>query len=318
MLKQLSLALLAVSLTIGQSAMAATGSLAGSPITDANDPLINGASSSPPFVSAPQGMPPPVGAGSTPAPVTPGMGGNPTLLPWVPAVPANNIDLQNSGLSLPITPAVESPPDTLGQLLTPIIPAAPSTPGADPGNLTAPVGSFNPAQDLNVNPGGGIPGTGGYYTTIPTLRRGGQQSHQWELRGRNAALGGIGGDGSQDEVTQLGPASGFGVPFGVPTGNGLRNSSLDLGGGDRMNIGGTKISTGSTVQDYGLSSMRYNGIPSLRAGQSTEYGQGWRRIPKYSSNTTDFGFGYHQFSPANVDPQKTGQLLPPRAVITNF
>src|SRR6185437_4294761 len=158
--------------------------------------------------------------------------------------------------------------------LTPIIPAPPSTPGADPGNLTAPADSFNPAADENINPDGGIPGTGGFCTTIPTLRRGGQDTTQWELRGRNSVLGGLGGDGSQDEVTRLGPMSGWGVPFGVPTGDGLRNSSIDLGGGVRMAIGGAKISTGSSVQDYGLSSMRFNAIPSLDARQSTEFGQG--------------------------------------------
>jgi hypothetical protein len=246
------------------------------------------------------------------------MGGNPTALPWVPAVPANNIDLSNTGIPLPFGPPVETPPGVLGPLLTGIVPAPPSTPGVDPGNLQAPIGSFNPAVDVNVNPMGGLPGTGGYCTTIPTIRRGGQQSHQWELRGRNSSLAGLGGDGSQDEVTRLGPMAGWGAPFGVPTGDGLRNSSIDLGGGMRFKIGGSKISTGSSVQDYGLSDTRNNGIAALNAQQSTEFGQGWRRIPMYSSTTTDFGFPYRQFSPSNEDVQKTGQLLPPRAVETNF
>ena len=173
-------------------------------------------------------------------------------------------------------------------------------------------------MDVNINPVGGIPGTGGYCTTIPILRRGGQETSQWEIRGRNSVLGGYGGDGSQDEITRLGPTAGYGLPFGVPTGNGYRNSSVDLGGGQRFKSGDCKLSTGSSVQDYGLSSMRYNPIGVLNAQQSYEFGQGWRRIPLPSSKTTDFGFYYSQFCPANEDPQKQAQLLLPKAVITNF
>jgi hypothetical protein len=318
MLKQVSLALIAFSLTLGQCAFSQSCNLAGAPSVTGKTPLINGASSSAPFMSAPEGMPPAMGQGNTPAPVLPGMGGSPTLLPWVPAIPSNQIDQTSSGIPLPITPAIAAPPGVLGPLLTPAIPAPPSTPGFDPGNLQAPMGSFNPAQNTGVLPGGGLPGTGGYCTSIPTQRRGGQETHQWELRGRNSSLAGFGGDGTQDQVTLLGPMAGWGAPFGVPTGNGLRNSSLDLGGGQRFAAGGQTISTGSTVQDYGLSSTRNNPIGALHGRQSTEFGQGWRRIPQYTSKTTDFGFPYQQFSPANVNGQKTGQLLAPKAVITNF
>ena len=208
------------------------------------------------------------------------------------------------------------PAGVLGPSLTPFIPPPPSTPGADPGSMTAPIGSFNPAEQTNIYPGGGLPGTGGYYTTIPTQRRGGQETHQWDLRGRNSVLGG-GGD-SQDEVTRLGPTAGYGVPFGVPTGDNLRYSSIDLGGGMRFKAGGVVVPTGTAVQDYGLSSTRNNGIDALSAQQSTEFGQGWRRIPQYSSNTTDFGFPYMQFNPANTNPQKQDQLLLPTAIETNF
>jgi hypothetical protein len=317
---KITLALIALTFGVQPVVFAqAQCNLMGAPITDLRDPLINGATSTAPFLPAPDGQPPPMGQGTTPAPVIPGMPGPSTLLPWVPAVPANDIDLRYSGIPLPMDPSVETPPGVLGPLLTPVIPPPPSTPGKDPGNLTAPYGSFNPAADENINPNGGIPGTGGFCTTIPTLRRGGQDTTQWELRGRNSVLGGLGGDGSQDEVTRLGPMSGFGLPFGVPTGDGLRNSSIDLGGGTRFKAGqDTKISAGSSVQDYGLSGMRGNPIGALDAQQSFEFGQGWRRIPLTSSNTTDFGFYYMQFSPANEDPQKKAQLLLPKAVITNF
>lgn len=284
------------------------------------NPLIPGAISSPPFVPAPEGPSPAPGDGPTPAPVTPGMGGPPTLLPWLPNIPSNQIDQGTSGIPLPFGPPVEMPPGVLGPLLTPFIPAPPSTPGFDPGILTVPPNSptFNPAAYTPVLPGGGYPGTGGYYTTIPTVRRGGQESHQWELRGRNSSLIPGLGDGSQDQVTLLGPWAGWGVPFGVATGNGLRNNSIDLGGGQRFEIGGQTISTGSALQDFGNSALRNNFIQGLGAQQSYEFGQGWRRIPMYSSKSTDFGFPYTQFNPANVPNQKQGQLLPPRGVITNF
>lgn len=300
--------------------------------TTLRNPLIPGAESTAPGIPADPGQPPAIGDGPTPVGVTPGMGGPSTLLPWVPAIPANQIDMGSSGINLPVGPPVETPPGILGPSLTGIIPAPPSTPGADPGMLQVPpfADTFNPAIQTGIDNGGGLPGTGGYGTSIPQQRRGGQQTHQWELRGlhQNFAAG-SGAKGSiQDEVARTGPLAGFGLPFGVPTGNGfdrgtqagseLRNSSIDLGGGQRLKIGGTKISTGSSVQDYGLSATRNNGIAALTAQQATEFGQGWRRIPLYSSRTTDFGFPYTQFSPANETQQKTGQLLPPKGVETNF
>ncbi len=319
-LKRISLLAVSIGILASIPAAFAQGEcdLSGAPSILPRTPLINGASAAPPFVPAPEGQPPAFGDGPTPAPVIPGHTGAPTLLPWVPSIPSNQIDQSNSGIPLPITPAVQAPPGVLGPMLTPFIPAPPSTPGADPGSLTAPQGSFNPSREMNINPEGGIPGRGGYCTTIPTQRRGGQESRQYELRGRNSSLGGIGGDGSQDQVTLLGPMAGYGVPFGVASGNGLRNNSLDLGGGQRFSTGGQTISTGSSLQDYGNSAMRYNGINALSGRQSTEFGQGMRRLPQYSNKTTDFGFPYSQQSPGNVSNQKRSQLLLPTAVITNF
>lgn len=282
-------------------------------------PIIPGAITSPPFVPPPEGAPPAPGDGPTSAPVVPGNPLPSTLLPWIPAIPANQIDNGTSGIPLPFGPPVEMPPGVLGPLLTPFVPSSPSTPGPDPGSLLAPPGYVNPAREVGINPQGGIPGTGGYNTTIPTERRGGQETHQWELRGRNSSLIPGVGDGSQDQVARLGPWAGWGVPFGIPTGSGLRNNSLDLGGGMRFQVGGGDvIPTGSSVADYGLSAMRDNFIDALQAQQSTEFGQGMRRLPMFSSKTTDFGFPYTQFYPGNVTPQKHGQLLAPTAVITNF
>jgi hypothetical protein len=292
--------------------------LTGAPAVGLRDPLVNGATAGLPFIPAASGAPPSPGDGPTPAPVVPGASGAPTLLPWVPAVPSNNINGGASGIPLPFSPAIATPPGVLGPALTPFVPSPPSTPGADPGSLQAPGGYYNPAAQTYINPDGGIPGSGGYCTTIPTMRRGGQSTRQYELRGRNSGLGGYGGDGSMDQVQLLGPMAGYGVPYGVATGNGMRNSSIDLGGGMRFNVGGQTISTGNTIQEYGDSAMRYNGIPALQAQQATEFGQGMHRLPVYSNKTTDFGFPYTQFSPANVPNQKRDQLLVPKAVVTNF
>ncbi len=319
-LRRLALVLVALSPFVISPALAQTCDLSGTPSTTLRDPLIYGAPVTAPFLVAPAGQPAPTGDGITPLPTVPGMCGDPTLLPWVPVIPSNQIDQPTSLVPLPVTPAAATPAGVLGPALTGFVPEPPSTPGADPGNLTAPMGSFNPAANVLVQPCGGIPGRGGYCTSIPVQRRGGQKTHQWELRGRNSTLGGLPDDGSQDEVELLGPNAGYGVPYGVPTGDGLRNSSIDLGGGMRVNPPGTSstVSMGSTVQDYGLSSTRNNPIPALNARQSTEFGQGWRRIPQYSSKTTDFGLPYTQFSPANENPQKRGQMMVPTAVITNF
>lgn len=314
---------------IAAVALLTAGSLsANAQTTTLRNPLIPGAPSAPPNSAPPEGQPPAVGDGSTPAPVTPGDGGSPELLPWVPFIPANQIDQGSSFVPLP-PPSTESPPGVLGPSLN--VPRSPSTPGADPGILTNIGGLGNPADLVNVNAGGGLPGTGGYYTTINKVRRGGQESHEWggdgHVTGYNSVFGG-GGD-SQDVVELTGPLAGFGVPYGVPTGNGynkgpagsnddLRHSDIDLGGGMRFKSGQTKISTGKSLQDFGLSATRNNGIGALNAWQSTEFGQGFRRIPLFSHKSTDFGFPYTQFDPANVTPQKTGQLLLPSAVETNF
>ena len=291
------------------------------------DPLVPGAQSSLPFVPPPNEPPPAPGDGPTPLPVNPGMGGPPTLLPWVPNVPAYDIDLQNTGIGLPVNPSIATPPGVLGPLLTPFIPNAPSTPGPAPSYLQSPQGYINPAEEVGVQTQGGLPGTGGYYGTIPNIRRGGQQTHQWEERALTSVLGG--GGNSQDEVTELGPLAGFGVPYGVPTGNGYnngpagsnndnRNSSIDLGGGQRVKIGGIVIPMGESLQDSGISALRNNTIGALDAQQSTEFGQGFRGNGVFSNTTTDFGFPYKIFNGANVGYQKTGQLLNPNAIETNF
>lgn len=321
---QVALTTLIVGSAIGQAAFAQG-------ISTLRDPLIPGAQETAPAMPAVDGQPPPVGCGPTPWPVTPGMGGSPGFEPWVPAIPADTIGIGSSGISLPVSPPIIMPPGVLGPALTPIIPNEPNTPGAAPPYLYVdgnnPSGLVEPSEQVQVNPQGGLPGTGGYNTTIPKIRRGGQQTHEWEYRELTSVLGG--GGNSQDEVTQLGPLAGFGVPFGVPTGNGynngppgsgsdLRLSAIDLGGGMTMKVGGTKISTGSSIQDMGISYLRNNPTGGLTAHQSTEFGQGFRREPIFSNKTTDFGCSFHTFNPANCNPQETGQLLPPKAVETNF
>lgn len=332
-LLKVAIASLAVSSILSQTAAYAQ-------TTTLRNPLIPGAQSTPPGSPAAEGAPPPIGDGATPVPVIPGMTGPRTSIPGVPLVPSNQVNQGNSFVPVPIGPATLSPPGVLGPGLTGTTPVSPSTPGADPGSLYVPPfetgpGNFVPALPTNIIPTGGLPGTGGYNTTVPKVRRGGQETHQWELRGRHqdfAAGSGAKGD-IQDEVALTGTLAGFGLPYGVPTGNGfnkgpagsntdLREASIDLGGGMRYKAGGPRISLGSSVQDFGLSDTRNNGIAALRANQSTEFAQGMRRQTDFNSftpnRTTSFGLPYTQFSPANVTEQKTGQLLLPTAVETNF
>jgi len=320
---------IAASLALSASALAPAFAQGTSTL---RNPLIPGAQSTGPGIPAADGMPPPVGSGPTPVGVNPGMTGDPTLEPWVPSIPANSINEANSGVSLPVTPAVESPPGVLGPALTGFVPPAPSTPGADPGMLQVPPAStntFNPAQQVGLDPNGGLPGTGGYNSSIPNARRGGQSVMQYERRGLDVAYGaGSGAKGHiQDNLARFGPLAGAGIVDGVPNGTefarhggskGLRISAIDLGGGQRLKFGGVKISTGSSLQDYGLSDTRHNSIAALRAHRSTEFGQGRHDAQSpYSSNTTDFGGNFKQFSPANETPQKLDQLLPPKGVETD-
>jgi hypothetical protein len=300
--------------------------------TTLHNPLIPGASSQMPLIPAPTGALPPPGSGLTPARVTPGMTGTPTLLPSIPAIPSNNIDQSFSGIGLPISPAVALPPGTWGPLLTPFLPPSPSTPGPAPGMLKN-INSTNPAELSAVQPAGGYPGTGGYYTTIPKIRRvGTQETAQYERRGHYSVLGG--GGNSQDEVTLAGPLAGFGVPNGVPTGvnynNGAAgsnidnyNKSIDLGGGMRQKFGNVVLSNGKSVQDLnGLNALYGNSIPSLGATRATEFGQGaplaYTSVGRNYSLSTDFGFPLTPQCPANSPLAEPNHSIPQTGVLTNF
>jgi len=130
--------------------------------TTLRNPLIPGVQRTPAGVPAALGAAPPAGSGPTPVGVTRGMSGPPTLLPWVVNVPTTDIDLGNTHVNLPVTPAVQSPPGTLGPALAGYVPPPPSTPGLDPGMLTVPSAStntVNSAQQVTVDPNGWLPRT---------------------------------------------------------------------------------------------------------------------------------------------------------------
>lgn len=152
--------------------------LTGSPITTIRDPLIDGATSTAPFTVAPEGQPPPMGQGTVPPPVNPGMTplGAPTLIPTVPILPANDIEYPSYRIDW--DPANLSAPGEVGPSIA--VPPPPSTPGNDPGMLPGPI-DFHPppARIVNINPGGGIPGP------IPTQRWGAQQTHDYGLARTN-------------------------------------------------------------------------------------------------------------------------------------
>jgi hypothetical protein len=300
--------------------------------TTLHDPLVPGAECYPPLIPVPPGRLPPPGSGLIPGRVTPGMIGPPTLEPWIPAIPSNSIDSSFTGIGLPISPPIALPPGVWGPLLTPFIPPSSSTPGPAPGMLKN-INSVNPAELTHVLPAGGLPGTGGYYTTIPKIRRlGTQKTAQYERRGAWSILGG--GGNSQDEVTETGPLAGYGLPNGVPTGAGYNKGpagsnidnylkSIDLGGGMRQKFGTVVLSNGKTVQDLnGLNVLYGNGVPSLGATRSTEFGQGaplaFTSVGRNYSLTTDFGFPLTPQCPANDPPAEPNHSIPQTAVETNF
>src|SRR5262249_56768296 len=94
----------------------------------------------------------PIGSGAVPKPINPGQLGGPTFEPWVPDIPANQIDQPNSRVAIPFTPATALPPGVAGPMVN--TPAPPSTPGGDPGMLRT-----NPsaAAQVTVPPGGRYP-----------------------------------------------------------------------------------------------------------------------------------------------------------------
>jgi hypothetical protein len=294
------------------------------------NPLVSGASSQMPLVPAPRGFAPAPGSGPTSLPPPVGMIGSPTLIPSIPAMPSNNIGSGFSGIGLPISPATALPPGVWGPLLTPFIPNSPSTPGVARPMLQ---GFSNPAAASVVQPTGGYAGTGGYYSTIPKIRRlGTNKSVQYERRGRYSVFGG--GGNAQDGVTQFGPLAGFGLINGVPTGPGYNkgpagsnsdnfNKSIDLGGGMRTKVGGQVLSTGKTVQDLnGYNVLYNNGVPGLGAHLSTEFGQGARTayssVGRIPNRSTDFGFPLRPQTGLNAHPNEPGRFLPQQAVLTNF
>lgn len=300
--------------------------------TDLHDPLVPGAGCYPPLIPVGHGRLPAPGSGLVPAPVTRGMIGPPTSVPSIPAIPSNSIDSSFTGIGLPISPSIALPPGTWGPLLTPFIPPSPSTPGPAPGMLKN-INSVNPAEYGQTQYTGGYAGTGGYYTTIPKIRRlGTQETAQYERRGRYSVLGG-GGNG-QDEVTLTGPLAGYGIPNGVPTGVGYNkgpagsnidnyNKSIDLGGGMRQKFGTQVISNGKTVQDLnGLNVLYGNSVYSLGATRSTEFGQGaplaYTSVGRNYSLTTDFGFPLTPQCPANSPPAEPNHTIPQTGVLTNY
>ena len=325
-----TLSALALAIFVGQSAFAQG-------TTTLRDPLVPGASSGPPGVAAPPGAPPPLGSGAIPVPINPGQLGGPTFEPWNLNYPSNDIDLTNSGIGVPIAPPVALPPGVVGPLLTPVTPSAPSTPGAAPPLLQAPLGFFNPALDVAPGPGGIYPGNGGYNTTINNIPRGGQTAVQYENQGLPSILGGVGHKNiagapnmGMDILQQFGPLAGLGVINGVPTGNGYNKglpgtnndnqlSTLDFGGGLVTKVGRAKIPLGKTVQDYGLSAFYNNGIGALNSRPSTEFGQGIPSEGLPYTRSTDFGLNVQGIpNLGNVPPQRPNYAFPKQATETNF
>jgi hypothetical protein len=106
-------------------------------------PLIQGAPSAAAGQAPQQGNPPPIGSGSTPMGVNPGMSG-------APLPPPSDVSLP------PLSPLERGPGGGVSSMVAPYLTPPPSTPGADPGML--PNNGYPSAIQVNINAGGGYPG----------------------------------------------------------------------------------------------------------------------------------------------------------------
>lgn len=274
---------------------------------------------------------PPIGNGLPPLPEIPGSPGPAPGMTYIYNQPANTLGNHFVGVPVPLSipNSADVPPgffQTIGGFI-PITP--PATNVTQTPYLTAPAGWVNPAQiDLVPPAGGKLPGTGGYDTSISKIRRSGQTTRQFDQRAFASTFNGGDNQIAQDEVAETGTVAGFGLPYGIPTGNGynngpkgsnndLRQSDIDLGGQTRVRVGNVTLNTkDQTLQQYGSNVFRSDILP-LHANRSYEFGERFIGLGVTPNDTTDFGTSYKQFLPANVGIDATGQLLDPRAIETN-
>jgi hypothetical protein len=134
-------------------------------------PLIQGAPSAAAGQAAQEGAPPPVGSGSTPMGVTPGMSG-------MPMPPPSDVPLQ------PMSPLDRGPGGSINSMVAPYLTPPPSTQGADPGMLPTPLnGNSQAAIQVNINAGGGYPGD-----QAPQTRTGRQTTRDLGLKRYGSSL----------------------------------------------------------------------------------------------------------------------------------
>jgi hypothetical protein len=150
------------------------------PYSTLRNPLIEGAPTAPAMYAPDQGQPPPIGDGSDPPLVTPGMLGDPDPPPTmvtVPQVMGGDITDINAALDGSLTP----PPSTLGVDPTNINGSSGGVGLSVPGGTIDGTNSSGvlaaPVATGNINPNGGIPELG-----APTTRWAAQRSYDY---GRN-------------------------------------------------------------------------------------------------------------------------------------
>lgn len=125
--------------------------------TTLTDPYAPGVYVTPPNTPVGNTPAPPIGCGSTPCGVTAGQSGPASLMPWVPAIPANTAGQSNTQLSLPYNASSLTAPGVLGPALQGSIPPPPSAQGAIPTILQTPQGASPYAATVQVSTGGVLP-----------------------------------------------------------------------------------------------------------------------------------------------------------------
>lgn len=206
-------------------------------------PLIPGAPNASAGQAAQEGAPPPIGSGSAPMGVTPGMMGMPNLPPPsdIPLPPMSPLDRGSGG--------------GVNSMVAPFLTPPPSTPGADPGMLPMQNGASKAAVELNINPGGGMPGD-----FAPQTRTGRQATRDLGLKRYGSTLNDFGellinkpNLRMQPQCSQDGPRSVQSYQGGA---GGTRSANLAGAQttqslyGNRTTFRGTNLRARATIADH--------------------------------------------------------------------
>jgi hypothetical protein len=156
---------------------------------------------------------------------------------------------------------------------------------------------INYSDLVNVNPISIVSSEDGFSNPMPRVRRSGQETHQYVIRGGCAAgsSGGICEEESPVSLHTMETWACWSYPTGVLTGDSMIGSRILLGGGNAFKVDGSVVSPARAIQDLASSTSAANSVTALSQGRSC-----------------------HRFTPAYEGAQTGAQLLGPCDIDTNF